>query len=228
MKTLILTLALAAPALLRANLANGEFSPPVKKQSDQSVMKMAEQVERAVLRLRQFSVFDEIGFTIADYAVTLKGVATRPSLKTAAEEAVRKIEGVTNVVNEIEVLPFNRMDDDIRLRVYQAIYWHPWLERYNPSRGGAARLAITPNALTQGISLDPPIGYHPIHIVVRNGNVRLTGVVNTAGDKALAGMTVLNQPYVLQVENALAVADEAKPIKPEPDRKSTRLNSSHT
>lgn len=214
MKSLLMALTLSIPMALEASPAEGNTAPTIRKQSEQSVMRMAEQVEKTVLRLNQFSVFDELYFTVSEYVVTLKGTATRPSLRTTAEEAVRKIEGVADVVNEIEVLPFNRMDDDIRLRVYQAIYWHPWLERYNPSRGSAAALAVTRNALVQGISLDPPIGFHPIHIIVRNGRVKLTGVVNTAGDKAMAGMLVQNQPYILQVDNELAVAEEAKPIKP--------------
>src|SRR5262245_10307619 len=98
-------------------------------------MRMAEQIERTILRLRQFSVFDEMYFSISDYIVTLHGSATRPTLRTAAEDAVRKLEAVTDVVNQIEILPFNRMDDDIRLRAYQAIYRHPWMERYSPTRG---------------------------------------------------------------------------------------------
>lgn len=214
MKSLIMVLALAIPMAVEASPAEGD-TPPVKKQSEQSVMRMAEQVERAILRLPQFSVFDEVYFTVSEYVVTLKGSATRPSLQKAAEAAARKIEGVADVVKQIEVLPFNSMDDDIRLRAYQAIYWHPWLERYNPSRGSAAALAVTRNALVQGISLDPPIGFHPIHIIVRNGRLKLTGVVNTAGDKAIAGMVVQNQPFILQVDNELAVAEEARPIKPE-------------
>lgn len=193
---------------------------PVHKQSEQSVMRMAGNIERTILRLPQFSVFDEVYFTISDYVVTLKGSTTRPTLRSAAEEAVRKIEGVEDVVNQIEVLPFNRMDEDIRLRAYQAIYWHPWMERYNPNRGTASFLS--PNTLVQGISLDPPIGFHPIHIIVRNGRVRLAGVVNTAGDKAMAGMLVSTLPNIFQVDNELAIAEEAKPIKPESSAKTGR------
>jgi hyperosmotically inducible periplasmic protein len=192
--------------------AYANTSPSAGKQSEQSVLRMAQQVERAILRLPQYGLFDEIRFTISDYVVTLKGAASRPALRTSAEQTVRKIEGVVDVVNQIEELPLSRMDEDIRFRVYSAIYLHPWLERFNPNRGSPVFFA--PGAIAQGISLDPPIGYHPIHIIVKDGRVKLTGVVATAGDKALAGLVVNNLPNIFAVENDLAIAEEAKPSKP--------------
>lgn len=84
--------------------------------------------------------------------------------------------------------PLSRLDEDNRFRVYVAIYGDPWLSRYNPNRGKP--VFFSPGARAQGISLDPPPGFHPIHIIVRGGKVRLTGVVDNVGDKALAGMVV--------------------------------------
>ncbi|MEQ1885951.1 MAG: BON domain-containing protein [Bryobacteraceae bacterium] len=189
-----------------------EVAAPPAVQSDQSVMRMAEQVERAVRRLPQYSLFDDIRFTISNYVVTLKGSTSRPVLKSAAERAVSEIEGVTGVVNQIEVLPLNQLDEDIRFRVYSAIYGHAWLQRYDPNRGGPVFFAR--GAIMQGVSQDPPVGYHPIHIIVRNGKVKLTGVVATAADKALAGVVTNALPNIFEVENDLAIAEEAKPGKP--------------
>lgn len=75
------------------------------KQTAQSVLRMARDIERQVLRLTEYSLFDEIRFTIQNYVVTLRGSASRPILKSVVEQVVRKIEGVENVINEIEVLP---------------------------------------------------------------------------------------------------------------------------
>lgn len=201
-------------ALLSFVLASGAFAADAQDrgtQSAQSVMNMANRVERSILALPQYSLFDEIRFTIKDYVVTLKGSATRPILKSAAESEVRKIEGVTDVVNEIEVLPISRQDEDIRFRTYVAIYGDLWLSRYNPNRGSP--VFFSPGARAMGISQDPPPGFHPIHIIVQNGRVRLTGVVDNAGDKVMAGMRANNIPDVFAVENELAIAQEAKPIK---------------
>jgi osmotically-inducible protein OsmY len=174
-------------------------------------MRMAERVQREILSLTEYGVFDHIRFSIHDYAVTLKGSASRPILKDAAERVVRKIEGVEKVDNRIEVLPLSRMDDDIRARVYARIYFHPSLSRYNPNRG--APIWVTPARIAAGITNDPPIGFHPIHIIVKNGNVTLEGVVQNAGDKTIAGIEANTVPGVFSVENDLMVANESRPIK---------------
>lgn len=57
-----------------------------------------------------------------DGSVILKGEATRPTLKSDAENVVKKIEGVEKVVNQIEVLPLSPNDDRIRRAVYRAIF----------------------------------------------------------------------------------------------------------
>jgi len=178
--------------------------------SEQSVAWLAERVESQILRTQEYGLFDDIRFSLDDSIVTLKGYASRPILRNSVEANVRKVEGVEDVVNEIEQLPLSAFDEDIRFRAYMAIYGHPWLNRYNPNRG--APVFISQAAIAQGISLDPPIGFHPIHIIVRNGHVTLSGVVDNAGDKVLAGMVVRNLPGTFQIENQLAIAQEAKPL----------------
>lgn len=65
----------------------------------------------------------------------LRGQASRPTLKSGAENVTKRVEGVAKVDNQIEVLPLSPMDDGIRLRAYVAIYGHPSLARFNPNRG---------------------------------------------------------------------------------------------
>ena len=124
---------------------------------------------------------------------------------------MRKVEGVEKVVNEIEVLPVSPNDDRIRARVYAAIYFHPILNRYNPGRG--TPIFLSPARIAGGITNDPPIGFHPIHIVVKNGNVKLTGVVDNAADQQVAGMQANSVAGVFSVENDIQVANDSKPKK---------------
>lgn len=180
-----------------------------KTQTPASVLRMAEAIQKEILSLPEYGVFDDIRFLIKDYVVTLKGEASRPILKSSAENVVKKIEGVQKVVNEIEVLPLSRADDAVRARVYAAIYYHPILSRYNPNRG--VPVWLSPARIAAGITNDPPFGYHPIHIIVKNGNVRLTGIVDNAADQQIAYMQANSVPGVFSVENDLHVAQ--KPLK---------------
>jgi hypothetical protein len=175
------------------------------------LMRIVQTVQRRILRLPEYGVFDDIRFAVNGQTIILSGQASRPILKNAVESALKGIEGIARVDNRIEALPFQRFDEDIRFRAYQAIYSHPALSRYNPNRG--VPLFTSPAALEAGLSLDPPLGYHPIHIIVRNSRLKLTGVVQNISDKTLAGLIANSLANVFEVENDLAVADEMKPIR---------------
>jgi osmotically-inducible protein OsmY len=170
---------------------------------------MAAAIYKQIVTLPQYGVFDNIHFGIkGDGTVTLRGEASRPTLKSSAENVVKKIEGVRQVVNEIEVLPVSQNDDRIRAQTYARIYGNQWLSRYTNNRGGGRY--ISPTRATIGITNDPPIGWHAIHIIVKNGNIRLVGVVDTSGDLAMAEMQARQVPGAFDVENDLAVAKPEK------------------
>jgi hyperosmotically inducible protein len=144
--------------------------------------RIAAQVRHQLLMLPYYGVFDDLAFRVDGNTVTLLGAVTRPTLKSDAERAVKKIEGVGNVVNEIEVLPLSPMDDQIRRAEYRAIYGDPALStRY--AYGSVA----------------------PIHIIVKNGHVTLEGVVANQTDKNLIGMRANGVPNVFSVTNDLQV-----------------------
>ena len=84
-----------------------------------------------------YGVFDDIHFGIKGRSVILRGEASRPTLKSSAENVVKKIEGVETVDNEIEVLPLSPNDDRIRAGVYARIYGNQVLRRYTSNRGGS-------------------------------------------------------------------------------------------
>lgn len=122
------------------------------------------QVRHELVMLPYYGVFDNLAFQVEGYTVTLLGQVTRPTLKSDAQAAVRRIEGVERVKNEIEVLPVSPVDDRLRLAVYRAIYSHAALERY-------------------AIQAVPPI-----HIIVKNGHATLEGVVANESDKNIANL----------------------------------------
>jgi len=178
---------------------------------EKAIMALARNVQRELIRMPNYGLFDNLRFGIKGYTVYLRGFASRPTLKSDAERIVQKIEGVEKVVNEIEVLPLSPMDDDVRLTVYRAIYGHPALSRYNPNRG----VPLFPSLArrTMGITQDPPPGFHPIHIIVKNGNVTLEGVVTNTGDRTIAELQANGSSAFSVTNNLIAASEEGKPKK---------------
>ncbi len=171
------------------------------------IQRLAAQIRRQIVSLDNYGLFDWVTFTIergeSGYNVTLKGSASRPTLKDSAERVVKGIEVVRQVNNEIQVLPTSPMDEDVRLAVYVRIYGHPTLSRYNPNRG--VPLPSFRRRAFLGISNDPPRGRHPIHIIVNNGNVTLEGTVDNEGDKSIANIQANQVSGVFKVTNNLDV-----------------------
>jgi len=144
--------------------------------------RIAKEVRHQLVMLPYYGIFDDLGFTVNGGTVTLVGEVTRPTLKSDAGNVVKQVEGVTNVVNNIEVLPLSPNDDQIRRATYRAIYGDPNLS----TRYGFQALPS-------------------IHIIVKNGHVRLEGVVANEGDKNLAGIRANGVPGAFSVENDLRV-----------------------
>jgi hyperosmotically inducible protein len=174
--------------------------------SEDDVLRIAKEVRKQIVTLPQYGVFDDIQFGIKGKTLILQGSASRPLLKSSAEKVVEKIEGVESVENQIEVVPLSPNDDRIRAVVYARIYGYPALQKYTSNRGGGRWLSLT--RIVAGITNDPPIGYHAIHIIVKNGNVTLKGVVDNDGDLALAEMRANQTPGVFSVMNNLLVTNE--------------------
>jgi hyperosmotically inducible protein len=168
-------------------------------------MRIVKEVRSKLASLNNYGVFDSLHFGIEGRKVILEGYASRPTLKSEAENVVKKIQGVEAVENHIKVLPLSSMDDGIRMAVYRRIYSQPSLRRYTSSPVGFGRFPSVALA-AGGITQDPPIGYHAIHIIVDTGHVILKGVVDSQSDADIAAMQA-NQTFgVFSVENDLQVA----------------------
>jgi hypothetical protein len=140
--------------------------------------------------------------------VILWGFASRPSLKESAAQAIKKIQGVEKVINQIEVLPLSPHDDDVRADLYTNIYGDSTLSRFGPNRETPRSASIVREGF--GITNDPPIGHHAIHIIVKSGHVTLAGMVNTPGDSVIAETRARGTFGVFSVANDLVVASEVK------------------
>jgi len=110
---------------------------------------LVKEVRHELVTLPYYGVFDNLSYKVEGSKVTLFGQARLPVLKDDAGKAVKGIEGVTAVDNQIEVLPVSPNDDNLRIAVYRAIYSKPALQRY--------QMSAVP----------------PIHIIVKNGDVAL-------------------------------------------------------
>jgi hyperosmotically inducible periplasmic protein len=165
-----------------ATAANTTSTSQARPLSDQALQRITQEVRHQLVMLPFYSVFDNLEYQVApDGTVTLLGQVQDPTLKPDAERAVKKIEGVERVVNNIEVLPTSPNDDRIRRAVYRAIYGNDVLAPYS--------LRAVP----------------PIHIIVKNGNVTLTGVVARQMDKQIAEMQTKSVPGVFSVQDNLQV-----------------------
>src|ERR1700737_2502363 len=97
------------------------------RNSDEWVKK---EVRHELLTVPWYSVFDNLAYSVRGNEVTLLGQVVNPTVKSDAENAVKHIEGVEKVNNQIEVLPASPMDDQIRRAEYRAIYGQDLLSRY--------------------------------------------------------------------------------------------------
>jgi hyperosmotically inducible protein len=148
-------------------------------QTGQPQNRLEREVRHELLTLSRYGVFDNLSYRVDGSTVTLFGEVTQPVVKYDAVRAVKEVEGVTNVNDEIEVLPLSGMDDQIRRAVYRAIYGDSALSRY-------------------GFQSIPSI-----HIIVKNGNVTLEGVVANKGDRDLANIRTRSVGGVFSVTNNL-------------------------
>jgi len=184
--------AIITAALLAALFATASYASatPVQKSKNQGEPKTEKQLIREVrhelVMLPYYSVFDNLSYKVEGDRVILEGQVVRPTLKSDAEAVIKHIEGVGSVVNNIEVLPLSPMDDQLRRAVYRVVYGDSVLSRY-------------------GFSAVPSI-----HIIVKNGNVTLEGLVDNDTDKSLANLRASQVPNVFSVKNNLRTAGNGK------------------
>jgi hyperosmotically inducible protein len=169
----------AALVLVAAQAQSVQTSTQQRQATAQA--RLEKEVRHVLVTLPFYSVFDNLAFKVDVDRVTLLGQVVLPTLKSDAAGAVKSIEGVSAVDNQIEVLPVSPNDDQIRRAEYRAIFSDPGMEKY-------AMQAVP-----------------PIHIIVKNGHVALVGVVANDADKILANVRAKTVPGVFSVTDELTV-----------------------
>jgi hyperosmotically inducible protein len=139
-------------------------------------------VRHELAMLPYVTVFDNVMFRVDGSTVTLMGQVTNPTLKADMGRAVKNVEGVEQVNNQVEVLPGSPMDDQLRIQLFHAIYGYAPLEKYS-----------------MGVNKS-------IRIIVNMGHVTLEGVVDSQGDKDMANVRANTVPGIFSVTNNLQVS----------------------
>ncbi|HET6200978.1 MAG: BON domain-containing protein [Candidatus Acidiferrales bacterium] len=178
----VVLLSMLALSVLGAGITQAKEQQNVPEKGTQRYADwLKQEVRHQLLLLPWYTVFDNLEYSVSGYTVTLKGQVVNPSVKSDAEAAVKHIEGVEKVDNQIEVLPNSPMDNQIRFAEYRKIYSQTSLQRY-----GVGNL-------------------QSIHIIVKNGHVTLEGFVSSAADKNVAGLQANSVPNVFSVKNNLQI-----------------------
>ena len=149
--------------------------------------KIIKEVRHELATLPYYGVFDWLEYEVSpDGTVVLRGQVVRPTTKSDAQARVKDIEGVSRVVNEIEVLSVSPNDERLRIALYRAIYGsNSPLFRYGHQ------------------------SVPPIHIIVKRGRATLKGIVDSKGDANLAYVKARGVPGLFDVKNELVVAGES-------------------
>ena len=183
MRTRTLGRFLMAAALLAGGAVASTKGGANLPQSDSDI---AKNVRHEVVMYSHYSIWDDLSFRVANGNVDLQGVVSQPFKKQDLERLVHRVPGVVSVTNDIKVLPLSSMDDRLRLQVANAIYRDPIFRGYS-------MMALP-----------------PIHIIVDNGRVTLTGTVSTDMEKQIAGVRAASGLSFGPITNNLVVEHPAK------------------
>ena len=126
-----------------------------------------------------YTIFDDVQGTVHDGMVTLTGKVTDPYKASQIGKLVRQVAGVRELNNKIVSLPASIFDDQLRGVIARRIYRDPMFWKY-------------------GMQANPPI-----HIIVDNGHVTLTGVVNSEVERRVAEVSARTTDFVFSVDNKL-------------------------
>ena len=131
---------------------------------DTSYRQILQEARRKILTYYAYTIFDWVTLEAKGNVLILNGEVTQPYKKSDIGYYLSHIKGVTGLENDLEVLPVSDYDDELRIEVARAIYNDPYFINYADQANP------------------------PIHIIVKNGNVTLEGVVASEEDRTKAAM----------------------------------------
>jgi len=155
----------------------------VKAESD---AKLAAEVIKRISGFDRLSpVYDDIQGGVKNGIVHLQGAMTDEKNLGDLIERVAKVRGVQAIDNKVAVLPANRSDDQLRVAIANAIYRNPEFDNYS---------RVNP----------------PIHVIVNNGYVTLTGIVRTDLEKIKAHESAASIFGIIKLDDRVKLAREVK------------------
>lgn len=141
-------------------------------------------VQKKILKLPNYGVFDHIAFKVDGSTVTLSGHVANAVNRKSAERSVEDVPGISRVINEIEILPVGSFDSNIRRDLYRSISNYGGLSRYlwtvNPS----------------------------VRLIVERGHVTLEGYVANKGDYNTMNIVARGVSGVFSVKNNLIIDND--------------------
>jgi len=147
----------------------------------ESDAEVGEQVAEKIRRYVLYSIFDDVSLSVRDGIVTLTGRVSQPFKVKDIEDVASRVGGVQEVRNELQVLPVSIADDQLRNSIASQIYRDSLFQAY-------------------AFQANPPI-----HIIVENSRVTLTGVVASELERVKAEMIARTTFGAMAVENRLRV-----------------------
>lgn len=164
--------------LVIAGMLAAALGTPAVARAEISDADLTERIVDTIQRYPQFSIFDDVNISVSDRVVRLSGRVTIPLKRDEIGKRVARIDGIRSLVNDLQVLPVSPIDSELRVRTAQAIYNHAAFWQY-------AQMPLP-----------------PIHIIVENGHITLTGRVATQVERNLAG-ALAHVPGAFDVTNDL-------------------------
>lgn len=177
----ILLLVGAATAQITVDPVVADIKSYESPSGDKNETRIAREVRHELLMIPYYSLFDDLGFTVRGSKVELTGSVNDGAIIGEATAAAKRVEGVTDVTNNIKLLPPAPEDERIRHEAARRIFSTGGLSRYSWEAAPS------------------------IHIIVDRSRIRLIGYVLDEADKNLAGIAANQVPGVFAVQNDLQV-----------------------
>ena len=148
---------------------------------DATERQILEKARHEILMYYAYGIFDNINLAAQGDKLIVSGQVTEPFKKSDIGNFLKRVRGVAEVENNLEVLPLSNFDDRLRIQLARAIYGDPFFVHYSHR------------------------SLPPIHIVVKNGNVTLEGAVANKLDSVKAEMAARTTGLSFSVVNNLRV-----------------------
>lgn len=171
--TSIFALIFTFAALSAVSVSAQSFAPKAS-------LSIEQKANKELRKLPRYSVFDHIVVSVNGSTVTLSGKVHSLGTKNLAASFVKDIDGVREVINNIDELPPSSFDDRIRREAYRTFV----------NRG--------PGQYFSEINPD-------VRIIVEHGRITLEGFVARQSDSDLLNILANSVNGVFQVTNNLVV-----------------------